>query len=185
MAMPDTARRYTAEEVLAFPSDGNRYEVVDGELLVTPAPTPKHQVVLARLHFALAGYLEPYPDVAVTLFSPADIIWSEAEYVQPDLFVVPAAQATNNWRDYQTLILAVEVVSPSSARGDRFKKRGLYQKRGVGTYWIVDPDAQVVEVWHPDDERPEIATDVLRWRVMPEATELTVALASLFGRLPG
>jgi Uma2 family endonuclease len=185
VGMPDAARRYTAEEVLAFPSDGNRYEIVDGELLVTPAPTPNHQVVLGRLYVALASYLEPYADVAVTFFFPADIIWSEAEYVQPDLFVVPAAQATGNWRDYQTLLLAIEVVSPSSARGDRFTKRRLYQRRGVGAYWIVDPDAQLVEVWHPGDARPEIATDVLRWRVEPEATELTIDLAQLFRRLPG
>jgi Uma2 family endonuclease len=185
MVMPDTARRYTADEVLAFPADGNRYELAGGELLVTPAPTQKHQRVLARLHMALETYLAPYADVGLTFFSPADIIWSPDDYVQPDLFVVPASEVTGNWRDCQTLILAIEVVSPSSARADRFKKRQLYQRRGVTTYWIVDPEAQIVEVWHPQDERPAIVTDVLRWQVTPDAPELAIDLSRLFAHLPG
>ena len=185
MAMPDTARRYTAEEVLAFPSDGNRYELVDGELLVTPAPTQKHQLVLGRLYLTLETYLAPSPDVALTFFSPADIIWSPRDYVQPDLFVVPAGEVTGDWRDCQTFLLVIEVVSPSSARGDRLKKRRRYQQRGVATYWIVDPDAQLAEVWHPQDERPEIVTDALRWRVTSDAPELSIGLPQLFARLPG
>jgi Uma2 family endonuclease len=84
----------------------------------------------------------------------------------------------------RTLLLAVEVVSPSSARGDRLLKRGLYQRQGVETYWIVDPDAALVEVWHPEDDRPEIVTEVLRWRVTPEADELVLDLGELFRDLP-
>ncbi|MGE5287756.1 MAG: Uma2 family endonuclease [Micromonosporaceae bacterium] len=183
--MPDTARRYTVDEVLGFPEDGNRYELADGELLVTPAPTQRHQRVLGRLHLALETYLAPHADVAVTFFSPADIIWSPDDYVQPDLFVVPASEVTGNWRDCQTLLLAIEVVSPSSARADRLKKRRLYQKRGVRTYCIVDADAQLVEVWRPDDQRPAIVTDVLRWRVNPDAPELAIDLSRLFADLPG
>lgn len=185
MVMPDTARRYTAEEVLAFPDDGNRYELVDGELLVSPSPTQKHQLVLQELFYQLKTYLAPYSSIAVPFFSPADIIWSRDDYVQPDLFVVPAQEVTGDWRDCQTLMFIIEVVSPSSARGDRYKKRRLYQRRGVATYWIVDPDAQLVEVWHPEDERPEIVTDVARWRVTPEAPELRIALPELFANLPG
>ncbi len=76
------------------------------------------------------------------------------------------------------------MVSPSSARYDRIVKRRVYQEHGVSTYWIVDPDAQVVEVWRPDDERPEIVTDVLRWRVGGEAEELAIELAEVF-KVPG
>ncbi len=184
MAMPDTARRYTVDEVLAFPDDGNRYELVHGELLVTPSPAQPHQIVLGRLHVRLYEYLAPYSHVAHVFFSPADIIWGPEEYVQPDLFVVPAGEVTGDWRDCQTLLLAVEVVSPSSARADRVKKRRLYQERGVRTYWVVDPDAQVVEVWHPGDERPEIVTEVLQWRLTPEAPMLEISLPELFTRLP-
>ena len=107
------------------------------------------------------------------------------DYVQPDLFVVPAAEVTGDWRDCQTLLLAIEVVSPSSARGDRFKKRRLYQRRGVETYWVVDPDAQLIEVWHPADERPEIVSDVARWQVQAGVAGLRIEVPPLFGRLPG
>ncbi len=180
MGMPDTARRYTVDEVLAFPSDGNRYELVHGELLVTPAPRLRHQDVVGELYFRLRTYLEDRDEVRV-FFSPADIRWADDVLVQPDMFVVPASETTaQDWSSIQTLLLAVEVVSPSSARYDRIIKRRLYQDHGVATYWIVDPDAQVVEVWRPEDERPEIVTDVLRWQVGTEAEELEIELAEVF-----
>jgi Uma2 family endonuclease len=181
--MPDAARRYTVDEVLGFPADGNRYELVDGQLLVTPAPSVVHQVVVGRLYLALAGYLERRPDV-VLLFSPADISWDREKLVQPDLFVVPATEVTRSWKTVRTLLLAAEVISPGSARGDRLLKRQLYQRQGVATSWIVDPDAQLVEIWRPADERPEVVADVLRWRVAPDADELAIELVELFGGLP-
>jgi Uma2 family endonuclease len=184
MGMPDTARRYTVEEVLAFPDDGNRYELVDGALFVTPAPRQRHQRVLGRMYVRLENYVAGRSELAVAFVSPADIIWGPGEYVQPDLFVVPAHEVTGNWRDCRTLLLAVEIVSPSSARADRTVKRRLYQRRGVGTYWIVDPDAALVEVWHPGDDRPEIATELVRWRVAPDADELVIRLAEVFEGLP-
>lgn len=183
MVMPTTERRYTLAEVLAFPHDGNRYELVDGELLVTPGPSLVHQLVLGRLHLALGRYLENRRE-AVPFLSPADISWDDEKLVQPDLFVVPATEVSRSWKTCQTLLLAVEVVSPGSARGDRVIKRRLYQQQRVATYWIVDPDAAVVEVWHPDDERPEIVADVLRWRVGDEAPELAIDLEELFTELP-
>lgn len=183
MAMPDTARRYTVDEVLAFPDDGNRYELVHGELFVTPSPNQPHQAVLAELHYLLRGYLAPLRDTARAFFAPADIIWSDDDYVQPDLFVVPANEVTGNWQDCQHLLLAVEVVSPSSARADRVKKRQLYQERGVGTYWVVDVNARLVEVWLPNDDRPEIVTETLHWRVTPDAPDLSIDLQSLFAQI--
>jgi Uma2 family endonuclease len=183
MGMPDAARRYTVDEVLAFPDDGNRYELVDGELLVTPAPSMPHQVVLSRLHGFLLDYLRNRRDV-VALFSPADITWDREKLVQPDLFVIPASEVSASWKTVRTLLLAVEVVSPSSARGDRLVKRRLYQRQRVATYWIVDLDARLVEVWHPDDDRPEIVTEALRWQAAPGADELLIELPGLFAGLP-
>lgn len=184
LGMPDTARRYTVDEVLAFPADGNRYELVDGELLVTPAPGMPHQMVVGALYTALDRYLRNNPQ-ALVLLSPADVSWDREKLVQPDLFVIPATEVSRTWKSVRTLLLAVEVVSPSSARGDRLVKRRLYQQQGVATYWIVDPDARLVEVWHPGDERPEIVTDVLRWRLTPDAGELAVPLREVFEDLPG
>ncbi len=184
MGMPQAARHYTVDEVLAFPSDANRYELAHGELLVTPAPRNRHQLVVGRIHVQLFNYLTGHPGIADVILSPADISFADDVLEQPDVFVVPTAEITEEWSSIQTLLLAVEVVSPSSARHDRIIKRRLYQEHGVDTYWIVDPDAAVVEVWRPDDERPEIVTDALRWRVGTEAQELEIELAEVF-KVPG
>jgi len=99
---------YTAEMVRALPEDGNRYEVVHGELLVTPSPREMHQRVLGRLLVALGKYLEQHP-VAALYPSPADISWTPDTLVQPDLFVVALDEArSGDWSRFRTLVLAVE-----------------------------------------------------------------------------
>lgn len=158
MSVIPEARRYTVAEVVAFPSDGNRYEVVQGEPLG-----------LAR----------------TVLTAPADLTWGlrpdEAEdLVQPDVFVVAPEAAGGEWLDVTRLLLAAEVVSPSSSRSDRVVKRKTYQRHGVPTYWVVDPDARLAEVWHPDDDRPAIVTEILTWGVGPDAPELQLPLGSLW-----
>jgi len=125
-----------------------------------------------------------HPGPRTTAISPADITWDREKLVQPDLFVIPATEISPSWTTVRTLLLAVEVVSPSSARGDRLVKRRLYQRQRVATYWIVDLNARLVEVWRPDDERPEIVTDILRWRVAPDAADAAVDLATVFAGLP-
>jgi len=180
MAMPETTRTYTLDEVLALPDDGNRYELVHGDLVVTPAPTLGHQRVVGRLYARLFDYLTANPGIAEVLLSPADITFGGQELVQPDVFVVPLDQLGHGWERIRTLLLAIEVVSPSSSRHDRVTKRTFYQKHGVKTYWVVDTDARLVEVWHPEDRRPEIVTDVLRWRVADDAPELAIDLTAVF-----
>ncbi len=184
MGMPDTARRYTVEEVLALPDDGNRYELAHGELLVTPAPRLEHQRVAGRVFREVAAYLEACGAAAEAFMAPADISWARDVLVQPDVFVVPAAETAGGWKGVRTLLLAVEVLSPSTARHDRVVKRRLYQEFDVRTYWIVDADARLVEVWRPDDQRPEVVTDVLRWRVAPEAPEWVIGLEEVFRSVP-
>jgi Uma2 family endonuclease len=180
MAMPALVHRYTVADVLAFPEDGKRYEVVHGELLVSPAPRLAHQAVLRELFRHLDAYLRPLGRGHQIFWSPADITYDEDTLVQPDLFVAHPHEISASWTTIKTLVLAVEVTSPSTARGDRRVKRHLYQECGVATYWVVDPDAQVVEVWHPGDDRPAIATDTLAWRYDDASPELTVFLTEIF-----
>jgi len=184
MAMPDTARRWTAQMVRELPEDGKRYEVIHGELVVTPSPRPRHERVRVRLMEVLQPYLRATGMPESLFVAPCEISWDEDTLVQPDLLIVPSEEITNDWSTYKTLLLAVEVLSPSSARYDRVVKRRLYQEYHVGTYWVVDHEAAVVEVWRPGDERPEIVTDVLRWRVRREAPELAIDLEELFRGLP-
>jgi Uma2 family endonuclease len=171
---------YTADMVRALPDDGRRYEVVHGELLVTPAPRTWHQEIVGRLYEMLRAYLRRAP-LGHVLMSPADISWSDDTLVQPDLFVVPLEDArTLDWARMKTLLLAVEVLSPSSARADRFTKRRLYQEVGIPTYWIVDPDARCVEVWTPDAAFPSVEHERVRWTPEGAGEPLVVELADLF-----
>lgn len=154
---------YTADMVRALPDDGNRYETVHGELLVTPSPRLWHQEIVGRLFVALRDFLENHP-VGHVLQSPADISWSDDTLVQPDLFVADLGQVrTLEWANVTTLLLVIEVLSPSSARYDRFTKRRLYQEVRVPTYWIVDPDERQVEVWTPDLRFPQIHRQRVLW----------------------
>lgn len=184
MAMPHLAQRYTAQDVLSFPEDGNRYELVRGELLVSPAPRPRHQLVIQALADILGAYLVAEGRTHTLVLSPADISWDAETLVQPDLFVVPSLEVSDDWSTFRTLPLAVEVLSPRTARADRIVKRDLYARQGVATYWIVDHEAGVVEVWHPRDVRPEIVTRTLHWRVTNEAADCTLEIDQFLAHLP-
>ncbi len=172
---------YTADMVRALPDDGNRYEVVYGELLVTPAPRAWHQELVGRLYVALRAYVaSEAPDLHV-FASPADVSWSDNTLVQPDLFVVPREEAcTLDWAAIRTLRLAAEVLSPSSQRADRFTKRRLYQDRSVRTYWVVDGDEGLVEVWTPEDGFPIAERERLLWHPTGPSRPFTLDLAELF-----
>lgn len=184
MSIPTPVRRYTVDEAYAFPADGNRYEVVHGELLVTPAPRSIHQVVVAQFLFRLEHYLAPLGFERTLLPGPADIFWGNDVWVQPDLLVVVPEEISSDWHTFKTLRLVVEVLSPSSARGDRLVKRRAYQENGVATFWVVDAERRVVEVWHPADEVPELVTDELRWRVSTDAPECVIPLGEVWAALP-
>ncbi|MGH7585820.1 MAG: Uma2 family endonuclease [Gemmatimonadales bacterium] len=171
---------YSREMVLALPEDGNRYETVWGELLVTPAPRLRHQEVLKRLLVQLELYLRAEP-VGRVLPSPADISWGPDILVQPDLFVVAREQAgATEWSQVTRLLFVVEVLNPSSVRADRYTKRKLYQSHGVGTYWAVDPDAEMVEVWSPEAAFPAVERDRVAWHPAGAREPLVIELAELF-----
>lgn len=184
MSAPSAARRYIVDDLYTFPDDGNRYEIVHGELLVTPAPRSDHQLVVMEIATALHVYLDGVGRPARVLAGPADIIYDQETWVQPDILVVPAHEVSHDWRTFRNLLLVAEVVSPSSARGDRLVKRREYQERGVGTYWVVDADARVVEEWHPGDDVPALVTDTLRWRAAPEVPGLVLPLGAVWAALP-
>jgi Uma2 family endonuclease len=182
MGMPDTLTPvyWTADMARRLPEDGNRYEVVYGELLVTPAPRLWHQQLVGRIHVALASYLEQHR-VGVVLSSPADISWGPDVLVQPDVFVVPVDQMKQlEWSAVRDLLLVVEVLSPSTPRHDRFTKRRRYQEAGVPLYWIVDGDARQVEFWTPEVSFPHIERERLIWQPGGIEAPFTLSLAELF-----
>jgi Uma2 family endonuclease len=118
------------------------------------------------------------------LSSPADIVLGPRTLLQPDVFVVERqpGKPLRRWQDVGVLVLAIEILSPATAKRDRGAKRRLYQRAGVAQYWIVDLDAQLIERWRPGDERPEIFDDRLVWQV-GEVPEATIEVPALFARV--
>ena len=168
--------------VRALPHDSYRYEVIGGELLVTPAPSATHQRAVIGLLVRLANYLEHEPCGEV-LASPADISFHADMLVQPDLFVLPITPDEGRvlgWSQIRTLLLAVEVLLAPTARADRQVKRRLYQQEPVGEYWIVDVNARLVERWRAGDEHPEILSATLSWHPEPASAPFELDLAAFF-----
>lgn len=146
-------------------------------------PTLRHQLVCQRVGAALHGYLRALGLENTMFYGPADISWSEDDLVQPDILIVIPEDLSDDWRTFKRLRLVVEILSPSSRRADRAVKRRLYQENRVETYWVVDLDQDVVEIWHPGDASPLRATDTLSWRVSAVAPELSIPLAGVFKRM--
>lgn len=186
MGMAQAPRGWTADMVRALPDDGNRYEVVAGELLVTPAPTWRHGDAVAELYVLLRAYCRGH-GIGHVKIAPQDVEFDERNMVEPDLFVVPLVGGVKPraWADVRRLLLAVEVLSPGTARYDRFTKRALYQARGVPEYWIVDPNTRMVERWCPGDERSELLADTLDWRPDPSHPALVLDLSAYFAEVLG
>ena len=135
---------------------------------------------------ALAAALAPRDDLAVYL-SPADVVLGPNTLVQPDLFVVckDPGQRLRSWREIGVPVLAIEMLSPTTASRDRGAKRRIYQRVGVGEYWIVDPDARLVERWRPREARPEIVTGTLEWRPAGARATASVDVAAIFDEVFG
>jgi Uma2 family endonuclease len=184
MGMPETTDRWTRERVLALPDDGNRYELFDGELLVTPAPAAPHQIAIALLLQALVPYVVSQR-LGWTLTSPADLHLGGDQLSQPDLFVVPELPANRSWAHFPKPILVVEILSPGSARFDRLVKRRRFQRAGIPEYWIVDLDARTIERWRPGDERGEVLDERLSWRPAGATEDLVIDLPPLFSEAWG
>ena len=178
-----TAGYFTADDVRAMPDDGNRYETVHGELLVTPAPGSWHQMVLARMFKALSAYLDANEREEL-LWSPADISFGDDTLVQPDLFVADlgSARLSGEWSDIRTLHLVIEALSPSTARADRFTKRRLFQEQRIPEYWIVDIEQRQVEIWTPDAMLPTVERECLTWRHPELHATSVIELEKIFDR---
>jgi len=139
----------TYEDFVLLPDDGNRYELHEGELSVTPAPGARHQLVIGNLHLILAPHVRASGRGEI-LLSPFDCIMTNITVVEPDLIYIDEARRN---RLSQRAIegsptLAIEVISPYSITIDRRRKLGLYAAHDVTWYWIADPVARTIEAFH-------------------------------------
>ena len=184
MPMSLAVPRYTAEEIRRFPDDHLRYEVIRGELFVTPAPGTAHQRAVLELARRLESYLETH-SIGEALPAPSEVEFTDDSAVQPDVIVLLEAQhrRLTAERLHGPPALVIEIVSYSSKRTDRLQKRQLYQEEGVPEYWVVDLEARHVERWRPGDEASDVVSDELVWHPDARTPPLTIDLPQLFARI--
>ena len=139
--------KFTYEDYLHLPDDGKRYQIIEGEVYMVPAPSPFHQHTSARLYLTLSKFITEN-NLGQVFYSPCDVILSEENVVQPDIFFISKERESiiteKNIQGAPDLI--VEVLSPYTAKIDKSLKRGLYEKFKVKEYWLVDPDSKEVEI---------------------------------------
>jgi Uma2 family endonuclease len=134
--------RFTVADLDALPDDGMRYELVDGQLLVTPAPLPIHQRAVLQLGIRLE---QACPDDLEVFVAPFDFRPTSRHSLQPDLLVCRCEDVGPRGVE-RPLLLAVEIQSPSTRTTDLILKRDLHERAGVASYWILDPDDAVLTV---------------------------------------
>ncbi len=181
MAMPRLDTAWTVERLNQLPDDGNRYEIIDGVLFVTPSPTDVHQRAVLELWYLL----RPYAKVLGLdlLAAPLAVNFSESTEVQPDVLAKPRpidGRVAAKFADGHHILLAVEVLSPSTRRTDRTTKRELYQSEQVPEYWIVNTDNRTVSRSRPDITEPEVLTTTMQWQPLSSHDALTIDLVAYF-----
>lgn len=175
MAMPAIRRHWTRADLHRLPDDGNRYEVVKGELFVTPAPSPRHEELIR----VLAEHLrELTKGSGVTVYAGNSAVVLSESQVLPDVQVrARVIPPPDTWEDAPTPLLVVEVVSPVTRRRDLVAKRTLYANAGID-YWLVDGDDRSITVFSGEGERR--CSDSLDWRSFGASQPLTIDVASVF-----
>ena len=177
MSMVAMAKHWTLDELHRLPDDGNKYEVVFGELFVTPAPTEEHETILARLNAILVPYVTAHGLGAV--FRPRAIIRFDGSEAEPDLFVrAVSPKSRRDWDAAPVPLLVVEVLSHTTRRRDLGSKRELYLEAGAAEYWVIDPERCDVRVIRPG-QADKLVDDRLTW-APSSATPLALSVPDLF-----
>ena len=171
---------WTVADLEQLPDDGNRYEILHGELLVTPMPSLGHQKVAARLLVSLATWCRQHTGWA--FLSPGGVYISETTWLEPDIAIYQSPEYRNlHWREMPPPVLVVEVWSPSTGKRDRHRKRPAYLAHGVGEVWIVKEETRVIERWTAASEFPETHHGSITWTPDETKPALTIDETELFG----
>ncbi len=159
MSSTSTAPPLTYEDYCLIPDDGKRHEIIDGEEYMSPSPTTPHQRIVVNLLYELRRYTEE-KTVGEVFVAPHDVLLSEVDIVQPDVFFVTAEnrEIIKEHGIEGAPDLIAEVVSEGNRRHDEVRKRKLYARHGVPEYWVVDPELETVKVYRePEDGYDRVA----------------------------
>jgi Uma2 family endonuclease len=175
--MATATKRWTLEELHSLPDDGNKYELVRGELFVTPPPTDSHETIAARLTDILGPFVREQRLGHV--YRPRAVFRAEGSEVEPDLMVRQVHPDPNgSWDDAPIPILIVEIISDSTRRRDRGPKRDFYMDSGIGEYWIVDSGTATITRIRPG-EPDHVVRDRLIWAPSEASAPLVVGLSAI------
>lgn len=169
-------KQWTLEELHSLPDDGNKYELVRGELFVTPAPAPDHEAVIGALNRLFVPYVEKH--ALGMVYQARSVMLFQGSEVEPDLMVRQPLRRGVDWVDQPVPFLVVEVYSNSTRRRDQNQKRELYLEAGVAEYWMVDPELPAVTVVRPGEPDQRVL-ETLTWYPSGAAQPLVVRLADL------
>jgi Uma2 family endonuclease len=178
MHMSTAVKRWTLEELHSLPDDGNKYELIDGELFVTPAPTDYHETLSAKLTRLLDPFVER--NGLGYVYHPRAVVRVGESEVEPDLMVrQPQPPKTKEWEHAPRPTLVIEIISPTTRRRDYMHKRDFYLRIGIAEYWILDPERQAVTVARPGEENT-VADRRLSWNPAGVAESLEIDVYDLF-----
>jgi Uma2 family endonuclease len=171
---------WTVADLEQLPDDGNRYGILRGELFVTPLPSPGHQGVALRLASRLMQWCAAH--APWTVLAPGGIYMTEKDWCEPDVcvYTVPHS-ARRTWRDLPPPLLAVEVLSPSTAGRDRLLKRPAYLTHGVCEVWLIDEDTRTIERWTAASAQPMVISGTTIWTPDPALPTFSITEEELFG----
>lgn len=185
MEAHSTRQRWTYAEFARLPTSGTtRYEVIAGELVVTPAPGLRHQQIATRLTALLYAYVSQHR-LGQVIAGPFDVLFAEGDYLEPDLIFMAADRLhlLSDRGAEGAPDLVVEIISPSTAHRDRGVKLERYRHYGVAEYWVLDPAAHTIERWALTDGAAEPLVlgpqDTLRWRPRGAAAALDAPVAEV------
>ena len=183
MLMALSTGAWTLAELDRLPDDGNKYELIDGELFVTPAPSPAHEQLASVLHGVLGPYVRAHRLGHV--YTPRAVVRTDGSEVEPDLMVRPAtAVLPEKWEQMPTPSLAVEILSRTTRRRDHEQKRGFYLRVRVAEYWIVDRRSRTILVIRRG-VADLVADSVLEWRPDGAREALRIDVAAYFDEALG
>ena len=165
--------RLTYDDFRLLPNNGKRYEIVEGDLLVTPAPRRMHQRIVTRLTRFLSAYVDDHQRGEV-LVSPFDVVFSPFDVVEPDVVYISHARESvlTEMNAQGAPDLVVEVLSETTEKTDRTIKLKLYGKFGVQEYWMINPEAPSAEIYRRGPEGLDLvaklaSTDALTSPLFP------------------